>query len=180
MTTAGGLGDEMTVAVALTVNGMRREMRIPVTHTLLDLLRARLGLTGTKESCLEGCCGACTVLLDNRPVMSCLVLGASVDGHDVVTIEGVAPKDGLHPLQQAFLTHAAAQCGYCTSGMILSAKALLDRTPAPSDQEIRRALHGNLCRCTGYNAIIEAVKHAGRLMRERPAATSQYPAESHR
>jgi carbon-monoxide dehydrogenase small subunit len=157
MTAPGSL---RTLSVTLDVNGTRHVVDTPVHYTLLDLLRRGLGLTGTKESCREGACGACTVLLDGRPVASCLVLAASVSGRSVLTIEGVAAEGTLHPLQEAFLASGAVQCGYCTPGMILSALALLREGGVPDEATIRRALSGNICRCTGYATIVEAVQRA--------------------
>lgn len=144
----------------LSVNGRAHEVLASPGERLLDVLRGRLGLTGAKEGCGSGQCGACTVLLDGRPVTSCLVLAGDAVGHDITTIEGLAPPGRLHPLQEAFLKLGALQCGFCTPGMILSAKALLDRNPSPTEQEIRDALAGNLCRCTGYRKIIAAVRAA--------------------
>jgi carbon-monoxide dehydrogenase small subunit len=126
------------------------------------MLRDDLGLTGTKYGCGEGDCGACTVLLDDQPVNSCLVLAAQVDGRKVTTIEGLADGDQLHPLQSAFIEKGAIQCGFCTSGMILSAKALLDNNPDPTELDIRTAISGNLCRCTGYQKIVEAISHVAK------------------
>ncbi len=168
------------VSITLTVNGTRYALEVPANHTLLDVLRLHLGLTGTKESCLEGRCGACTVLLNGDAVTSCLILGPAVSGSSVLTIEGLSGEDGLHPLQEAFIEHAAAQCGYCTPGMIMSAKALLDRVPVPSEQQIRRALHGNICRCTGYTQIIEAVRAAGQQMVRRQNPRAPVPKEGQR
>jgi carbon-monoxide dehydrogenase small subunit len=153
------------IALELTVNGKKVLMSVPARMTLLHLLRERLGLTGTKEGCGVGDCGACTVLLDGEPVNSCLVLAGSLRDKKVVTIEGLT-ENGPDPLQKAFLEEGAIQCGFCTPGMILSARALLDKNPSPSEEEIRRALSGNLCRCTGYQKIISAVArvaqdHAG-------------------
>ncbi len=144
------------------VNGDPVEVGVRDRETLLEVLRGRLGLTGTKQGCDVGDCGSCTVLLDGEPVLSCLTLAADVEGREVLTIEGLARGDGLHPLQQAFLDAGAVQCGYCTPGMILTAKALLDRNPRPSRGEIRAALSGNLCRCTGYRKIVDAVELAAR------------------
>jgi carbon-monoxide dehydrogenase small subunit len=160
------------VRIALDVNGHRHVLNVPPWHTLLDVLRGPLGLLGTKESCREGACGACTVLLDGRPVNACLLLGVSADGRAVTTVEGLAEGGALHPLQQAFVECGAIQCGYCTSGMLLSAKALLAACPAPTDEEIRRGLSGNLCRCTGYHKIVEAV----RLAAQRMASSADRPA----
>ena len=131
-----------------------------VRQSLLEVLRDELRLTGTKEGCNNGNCGACNVLLDGRLVNSCCVLGVEVQGKSVTTIEGVAPPQGLHPLQQKFLEHAALQCGVCTPGFIVAAKALLDRHPRPSEQQVRHYLAGNLCRCTGYDKIVRAVLDA--------------------
>ena len=128
--------------------------------TLLEALREELRLTGAKESCGRGACGSCTVLLDGEPVRSCLILAAEAEGREITTIEGMAAKGKLHPIQEAFISHNAIQCGFCTPGMVLTAKALLDRTPDPSDEEIRQAISGNVCRCTGYAKIVEAIKAA--------------------
>ncbi len=154
----------MSIEITLTVN--RREYKVDVepTRTLLQVLRDDLALTGTKEGCDAGDCGACTVLWDGRPVSSCLVLAVEADGGHIETVEGLADEQGLHVLQEAFLEHGAAQCGFCTPGMLMSAKALLDNNPHPSEGEIRTALAGNLCRCTGYGKIVAAVKHAAEAM----------------
>ncbi len=146
--------------VSATVNGEPVEFLCEPRQSLLECLRDILGLTGTKEGCNDGNCGACSVLLDGRLVNSCLVLGVEVDGQEVTTVEGLAGPQGLHPLQRAFLDHAALQCGYCTPGMLLAAKALLDREPNPSEARIREWLAGNLCRCTGYDRIVHAVQEA--------------------
>lgn len=148
------------VTVTLTVNGRTHMVTTSAQKTLLYLLRDDLHLYGAKDGCREGECGACTVLLDGRPVNACLVLAGQVDGKEVTTIEGVATDDRLHPLQRAFVQAGAVQCGFCTPGLILSSVALLEQHPQPSDQQIRHALTGNLCRCTGYTKIIEAVKLA--------------------
>jgi carbon-monoxide dehydrogenase small subunit len=147
----------MEKKVTLKVNGERYEMRVPVERLLVDLLREALGLTGTKVSCGEGECGACTVLVNGKAISSCITLAVSVDGCEITTIEGLAKDGNLHPLQEAFIEHGAAQCGFCTPGMILSAKALLDKSPHPNEDEIKQALAGNLCRCTGYASILRAV-----------------------
>ena len=152
----------MKQLIRLTVNDRDYEVAVEPNTTLVDLLRTQLGLTGTKKGCDLGDCGACTVLLDGRAVNSCLVLAVQAGGRRVQTIEGLETAEGLHPLQQAFIEKGAIQCGFCTSGMILSAKELLERTPSPNEPEIRRAISGNLCRCTGYQKIIEAVKDAAR------------------
>lgn len=140
------------------VNGQEVELYIPPNIRLLDLLRDYLQLTGTKEGCGEGECGACTVLLNGEPVNSCLVFALQARGKDITTIEGLAEGDKLHPLQTAFLDYNAVQCGFCTPGMILAAKALLDKNPHPTRQEIKVAISGNLCRCTGYSKIIDAIE----------------------
>jgi aerobic carbon-monoxide dehydrogenase small subunit len=148
--------------IRLTVNDRVHEIAVEPTTTLVDLLRYHLGLTGTKKGCDLGDCGACTVLIDGKAVNSCLVLAVQVNGTAIQTIEGLETAKGLHPLQQAFVEKGAIQCGFCTSGMILSAKELLDRTPHPQEPEIRSAISGNLCRCTGYQKIIEAIKDVAR------------------
>ena len=147
--------------ITFQLNGMTTEVLVNPNQTLVRMLREDLGLTGTKYGCGEGDCGACTVLLDDEPVSSCLVLAAQVDGHRVTTIEGVADGDQLHPLQAAFIEKGAIQCGFCTPGMILSAKALLDEKPDPTEFDVRTAISGNLCRCTGYQKIVEAVMATG-------------------
>lgn len=146
--------------VSATINGRRQEFLCTPRQTLLEVLRDVLSLCGTKEGCSNGNCGACTVLLEGRPVDSCLVLAVEVDGAAIETIEGVADADRLHPIQQAFLENAALQCGVCTPGFIMSAKALLRVNPRPTEEEIRFALAGNLCRCTGYDKIVRAVQSA--------------------
>ncbi len=133
--------------------------------TLLDVLRYELGLTGTKEGCSTGSCGSCTVLIDNKAVNSCLVIAAEVEGKDIVTIEGLAQEDKLHPLQQAFMEAGAVQCGFCTPGIILAAKAFLDSNPHPTELEIRQGISGNLCRCTGYDKIVRAIMSVSRSQR---------------
>ncbi|MBW1803555.1 MAG: (2Fe-2S)-binding protein [Deltaproteobacteria bacterium] len=144
-----------------TVNGLSHEELIESNMTLLELLRDKLGMTGTKQGCAaSGNCGACTVLVDGQPILSCLTLASRVKGRQITTIEGLAEKGNLHPLQEAFIERGAIQCGYCTPGMILSAKALLDETPNPTETEVKEGLAGNLCRCTGYVKIIEAVMAA--------------------
>jgi carbon-monoxide dehydrogenase small subunit len=153
--------------VAAIVNGDPVEFLCDTGQTLLDALRDELNLTGTKEGCGSGDCGACTVRLDGRLVCACLVLGAEVGGRRVDTIEGVAQGGQLHPLQQVFLEEAALQCGVCTPGFIVAAQALLEQNPDPSEEEVRYWLAGNLCRCTGYDKIIRAVLKAGNIMREQ-------------
>ena len=147
----------MNQIVSFTINGSKREVLIEPNTTLLDVIREDLGLTGAKEGCGKGECGACTVILDGDAVPSCLVLAAGVDGKSIITIEGIMVDGRLHPLQEAFVQYHASQCGFCTPGMILTAKAYLDRHPNPSEAEIRDIMMGNLCRCTGYEKIIEAV-----------------------
>jgi carbon-monoxide dehydrogenase small subunit len=153
-----------TTRTRVTINGEPCEFLCEPRQSLLECLRDILGLTGTKEGCNDGNCGACTVLLDGRIVNSCLVLGVEVEGARVVTIEGVAEGVTLHPLQRAFLEQAALQCGFCTAGLIVAAKALLDVEPHPSETDIRRALANNLCRCTGYDKVVRAVQQAVREM----------------
>jgi len=147
----------MKYPVKLQVNGITYEAPVEPHMTLLSLLRDHLGLTGTKWACGTGDCGACTVIMDGRAVTSCLVLALDANGREVLTIEGLAKDGELHPLQRAFIEHGAVQCGYCTPGMIMMAKALLDENPHPSEEEVRSALRGNLCRCTGYNKIVDAI-----------------------
>ena len=146
------------VKLDITVNGVKHSLKIDPNLRLLDLLRDELALTGTKEGCGIGECGACTVLLDGRAVNACLILAAQCAGREVCTIEAFSDGDRLHPLQQSFLDHGAVQCGFCTPGMILSAAALLRENPDPTEREIRVAISGNLCRCTGYTQIVEAVQ----------------------
>jgi carbon-monoxide dehydrogenase small subunit len=148
------------ISIELKVNGEIYAVSIKPNETLLDVLRDKIGLTGTKKGCDTGQCGACTILLDGRPVPSCLLLAIDVKNKEILTIEGLAENGSLHPLQEAFVNAGAVQCGYCTPGMILSAKALLDRNPHPGEQEIKEAISGNLCRCTGYVKIIQAISAA--------------------
>jgi aerobic carbon-monoxide dehydrogenase small subunit len=152
------------VSIRIEVNDIPHVLDVESSAVLLDVLRDRLGLKGTKRGCDQGQCGACTVLLDGRPVSSCILLAVQADGKRITTIEGVAAPGRLHPLQEAFVSEGAVQCGFCTPGMILSAKALLDRNPNPSEDDIRGALSGNLCRCSGYVKIIQAVKKAAAAM----------------
>jgi carbon-monoxide dehydrogenase small subunit len=147
----------MNKTIHVTVNCKALELTVEPNQTLLEVIRETLCLTGTKAGCLVGDCGACTVLVDGMPVNSCLMLAVQADGKQVTTIEGVETIQGLHPLQTAFVDRGAIQCGYCTPGMILSAKSLLDRNPGADEAEIRKAISGNLCRCTGYQKIVEAV-----------------------
>ena len=152
--------------LALRVNGEERQLLVAVHRTLLEVLREDLGLTGTKHGCELGECGTCTVLVDGQPQLSCLLLPVQLQGREITTVEGMGGGGELHPLQRAFVELGAAQCGYCTPGMLLAARALLDANPAPSRDEIREALAGNLCRCTGYAKIVEAVElAAGRSRR---------------
>jgi len=148
--------------MTLTVNGTPYEVAIEPHQSLLQLLREELHLTGTKEGCSEGECGACTVLLDGKTVDSCLIFALEAQGLEVTTIEGLAQGDQLHPVQKAFAEYGAVQCGFCTPGMILAAKALLDSNPHPTELEIRQGISGNLCRCTGYVKIVEAIQAAAR------------------
>ena len=152
------------VRVQATINGEETEFLCEPRQSLLEVLRETLGLTGTKEGCNDGNCGACSVIMDGRLVNSCLVLAAEADGSQITTIEGVAQGSQLHPLQQAFLEQAALQCGICTPGFIISAKALLEQEPRPSEERIRFWLSGNLCRCTGYDKIVRAVQVAADRM----------------
>ena len=153
-------------ALSVTVNGARREADVPVRLTLADFLRHQLELTGTHVGCEHGVCGACTVQIDGETVRSCLLLAVQCSGRSILTVEGLAPGDDpLHPLQAAFRTHHALQCGFCTPGFLLSAEALLRDRPDPTEQEVREALAGNLCRCTGYEGIVEAVLDVARSAR---------------
>lgn len=153
------------IAVTTTINGDTVEFLCQAEETLLDVLRNRLGMTGAKEGCGTGDCGACSVVVDNRLVCSCLVLGAEAEGRTIETIEGMADGDTLHPLQEKFIEHAALQCGVCTPGFLVAAKDLLERNPDPTEEEIRFGLAGNLCRCTGYDKIVRAVQDAAKEMR---------------
>ncbi len=155
----------------LNVNGMEHELDVRPTARLIDVLRLQLGLTGVKEGCSEGECGACTVIVDDKAVDSCLVLAAQVRGKKVLTVEGLAGDDGLDLLQRMFIEHGAVQCGFCTPGMLMSAKALLMADPHPTEEAIRLALAGNLCRCTGYTTIVAAVRAAS----EHPVESSSLP-----
>lgn len=161
----------MKKLITLIVNNKVCEVAVAPNKTLTQVLRDELDLLGTKEGCGIGDCGACTVILDGRPVNSCLILAVQADGHEITTIEGVAEGQDLHPVQQAFVDMGAVQCGFCTPGMILSAKSLLEKVPDPTEGEIREALSGNLCRCTGYQKIVEAVKVASETMKGAGGAT---------
>ena len=158
--------------IRLHVNGSLHALAVHPARRLLDVLREDLDLTGAKEGCGTGECGSCTVLLDGRPIASCMVFVADAVGREITTIEGLAPPGQLHPLQQAFLKHGAVQCGFCTPGMILAAKALLDEAPHPTEEQIKRALAGNLCRCTGYRKIVEAVKSVAAAARRNSRKVS--------
>ena len=156
------------IVITATINGEQTDFLADQRDSLLEALRERIGLTGAKEGCNNGNCGACAVIMDGRLVNSCCVMAAEVEGADITTIEGVASEDALHPLQQAFLEEAALQCGICTPGFIMASKALLEQNPSPSEHEIRFWLAGNLCRCTGYDKIIRAVMSASEKMRSQP------------
>jgi aerobic-type carbon monoxide dehydrogenase small subunit (CoxS/CutS family) len=153
------------VKIKLEVNNKTHELEVADSELLIETLRDRLGLLGTKYSCLEGDCGVCTVIVDGKNVLSCLMLAADADGRKITTIEGLAKDGQLHLLQQSFIVKGAIQCGFCTPGMILAAKALLDKNPDPNDEEIAGGLDGNLCRCTGYIKIIDAVRDAAEKIR---------------
>jgi carbon-monoxide dehydrogenase small subunit len=155
----------MKVLLTCTVNGEERTVLADTRDTLLDLLRDRLALTGTKEGCSNGNCGTCTILVDGQPICACLMLAQEAPGCDIVTIEGLAGSAALHPIQQALVEHGGTQCGFCTPGIVLSAKALLDRNPRPTEDDIRHAIAGNLCRCTGYGKIVEAIAAAAATVR---------------
>jgi len=149
----------MEIAIRFVLNGKPVEVDVPPHWTLLRLLREKLGLTGTKEGCGIGECGACTVLLDGMPVHSCLLVIPKVEGRKVQTIEGLGSREALHPLQQSFIDYGAVQCGFCTPGILMSSKALLERNPHPNREEIKEAISGHLCRCTGYYQIMEAIEN---------------------
>ena len=151
-----------SVRITVTVNGEPYREEVPVTRSLLDFLRQDLDLTGTKEGCGEGECGACSVILDGRLVDACLIFAAEADGRTVDTVEGLADGEALHPLQRTFASAGAAQCGYCTPGMLMAAKALLDRNASPTSEEVAHGIAGNLCRCTGYGTIVQAVMEAAK------------------
>ena len=150
------------INIRFILNKKQVEISVEPNITLLDVLRYKLKLTGTKKGCNRGNCGACTVLLDGKPVYSCLILAPQVNNREVFTVEGLGEPGKLHPLQKAFIKHGAAQCGYCTPGMLLSAKALLDKNPNPTVEEVKEAISGNLCRCTGYSQIIDAILDAAK------------------
>ena len=150
----------MKKLISLTINNEEYELAVAPNQTLAEVLRYELGLTGTKQGCGMGDCGTCTVIMDGKPVNSCLVLAVQANGRHILTIEGLQTDQGLHPIQQAFVDDGAIQCGFCSPGMILTAKSLLDQNPKPNESEIRMAISGNLCRCTGYQKIVEAIQHA--------------------
>ncbi len=152
------------VEVLLNVNGIDYRLNIEPQRTLVEVLRETLGLTGTKKSCSEGECGACTVLMDGKPVTSCLILALDAQGKEIQTIEGLSDGEKLHPIQEAFLKHGAIQCGFCTPGMVMAAKALLEENPKPTAAEVRKGISGNLCRCTGYQQIVDAILAASKVM----------------
>lgn len=152
--------------ITATVNGKKYTRTVPVRMTLVEFLREELHLTGTKEGCDEGECGACTIIYDGHPLNSCLLLAVEADGHEIITIEGMQTDDRLHPIQEAFVEVGAVQCGYCIPGMILSAKVVLDEFPDPTEAQIRTGIEGNICRCTGYNRIISGIKLAAKKINE--------------
>ncbi len=152
------------VEIVLNVNKINYKVAVEPQRTLVEVLRDTLGLTGTKKSCNEGECGACTVLMDGKPAASCLVLALDAQGKEITTIEGLSEGEKLHPIQEAFVKYAAIQCGFCTPGMVLSAKALLDENPNPTATEVRKGISGNLCRCTGYQQIVDAILAASKTM----------------
>jgi carbon-monoxide dehydrogenase small subunit len=152
------------IPLTLTVNSITYAINVESHLTLVELLRDKLGLTGTKKSCNEGECGACTVLMEGKPVASCLVLALDAQNRNIITIEGLADGEKLHPIQEAFVINGGIQCGFCTPGMIMSAKALLDENPVPTPTEVRTAISGNLCRCTGYQQIVDSVMEAAKAM----------------
>lgn len=158
------------MGIGLVVNGRRHEVEVDVEESLLDVLRERIGLTGSKECCAEGECGACTVILDGHAVNSCIVLGVEADGAEITTVEGLAQDGELNSLQRAFVERGAVQCGFCIPGMVMSAEYLLSHNPHPTGEEIREGLSGNLCRCGGYNQICGAVAMAAELRSEGPGA----------
>ena len=157
------MASEMTQTIRFRVNGKEHSVAVPSRRLLVDCLRYDLGLTGTKEGCSVGVCGACTVLMDGQPISSCLALAVFADGKEIVTVEGIAPEKGLDRVQQSFIDHGGFQCGICTPGMVVAAKALLDENPNPSEDEIKEWMMGNLCRCTGYYQIIESIQAAAEV-----------------
>lgn len=161
-----------TKEISFEINGKKTRITVPVNRTLLEMIRGDLGLTGAKESCDEGECGACTVIMDGKAISSCLTLAVQANGKKIITIEGLMKDDKLDPIQQAFIDVGSVQCGYCTPGMILSAKALLDVNPDPTEPEIRTALEGNICRCTGYDRIVKGVQLAAEYLKKEKAAAT--------
>ena len=157
--------DAQTIPLSFTLNGRLQEVEVEPNELLLDVVRDRLGLTGAKRSCDVQVCGACTILVDGRPVSACTTLAFEVRGRSVMTIEGLADDGKLHPLQEAFIEHGGFQCGFCTPGMLLASKALLDENPNPTEAELKHFMHGNICRCTGYKKIIESIMAAAKKMR---------------
>jgi carbon-monoxide dehydrogenase small subunit len=157
--------DVQTIPLSFTLNGRLQELDVEPHELLLDVVRDRLGFTGAKRSCDVQVCGACTLLVDGRPVSACTTLAFEVRGRSVLTIEGLAENGRLHPLQQAFIDHGGFQCGFCTPGMILAAKALLDENPDPTVEELKHFMHGNICRCTGYKKIVESIMAAAKTLR---------------
>jgi aerobic-type carbon monoxide dehydrogenase small subunit (CoxS/CutS family) len=157
----------ITTTLNTTVNGISYSIDIQPHQTLVEVLRDDLGLMGTKKACNEGECGACTIIMDGKPVTSCLVLALDAQGKELTTIEGLAEGEKLHPLQESFVKHGGIQCGYCTPGMIMSAKALLDEVPDPTPHQVRKAISGNLCRCTGYQQIVDSVMEASKSMGDK-------------
>jgi carbon-monoxide dehydrogenase small subunit len=157
--------DSQSIAISFTLNGRLQELDVEPHELLLDVVRDRLGLTGVKRSCDVQVCGACTLLVDGRPLSACTTLAFEVRGKSVLTIEGLAEDGKLHPLQEAFIEHGGFQCGFCTPGMILAAKALLDENANPSEEQLKHFMHGNICRCTGYKKIIESIMAAAKKMR---------------
>jgi len=156
--------------IQIRVNGELKDLLVEPHRILVDLIRQDLGLTGTKKGCGSGDCGSCTVILDGRAVKSCLILAAEVDGSEILTIEGLRSDGKLHPLQEAFIQHGAIQCGFCSPGMMISAKAFLDQCPNPTEEQVKLAISGNLCRCTGYSKIVEAILAVAR--KEKPSSAS--------
>lgn len=152
------------VPVVMRINGMRIDAEVDTAQTLLHFIREEAGLTGTKSGCENGECGACTVLMNGIPVRSCIILAAEADGADILTVEGLSGDAGLHPLQQAFIEHSAVQCGFCIPGILMAAKAMLDKHPDPSEEDILEALGGHLCRCGGYSAMSQAVRTAAKVL----------------
>jgi carbon-monoxide dehydrogenase small subunit len=153
------------VEITLKVNGISYTVDVKPQRTLVEVLRETLGLMGTKKSCNEGECGACTLLMDGKPVASCLVLAIDAQGKEILTIEGLSQGENLHPIQEAFLKHGGIQCGFCTPGMVMSAKAFLDGHPKPTETEVRKAISGNLCRCTGYQQIVDSIMAGSQMMK---------------